>query len=211
MLDNCTLYEVNALEKIQLEASRIVTGTTKLVSLEMLYKKTGWDTINEVKHFKHKLCLVYKMSNNISLAYLYIFVVPQPVENITHYGLRNASNIRPPLARTQLYYKSFLPSTIRLWNDLSPETRDALTFTSFKYQLNKNIQKPPRYFTVGDRFAQIQRTRLRISCSSLNHHLFSKNIINDPYCQCGSAETTKYYIFECQRRNVNRDIKILYT
>ena len=97
------------------------------------------------------------------------------------------------------YYKSFLPSTIRLWNDLSPETRDALTLTSFKYQMNKNIQKPPRYFTVGFRFAQIQHIRLRTSCSSLNHHLFSKNIINDPYCQCGSVETTKHYLFECQR------------
>ena len=33
--DNCTLYEVNALEKIKLETVRIVTGATKLVSLEM--------------------------------------------------------------------------------------------------------------------------------------------------------------------------------
>ena len=35
--DNCTLYEVNGLEKIQLEAARIiiVTGTIKLVFLEM--------------------------------------------------------------------------------------------------------------------------------------------------------------------------------
>ena len=65
--------------------------------------------------------------------------------------------------------------------------------------MNKNIQKPPRYFTVGFRFAQIQHTRLRTSCKSLNHYLFSKNIINDPYCQCGSVGTTKHYLFECQR------------
>ena len=111
------------------------------------------------------------MSNNIFPEYL-SFLVPQLVENTTHYGLRDASNIRPPLARTQLYYKSFLPTTIRLWNDLSP---DAHTFTNFKYQINKSIQKPPRYFKIGDRFAQVQHTRLRTSCSSLNHHLFSKN------------------------------------
>ena len=67
--DNCTLYEVNTLEKIQLEAARIVTGTTKLVSLEMLYKETGWETL-EVRRSKHKLCLFYKMSNNISPEYL---------------------------------------------------------------------------------------------------------------------------------------------
>ena len=34
--DNCTQYEANELEKIQIEAARIVTGSTKLVSI-MLY------------------------------------------------------------------------------------------------------------------------------------------------------------------------------
>ena len=90
------------------------------------YKETGWETL-EVRRSKHKLCLFYKMSNNISPEYL-SSLVPQPIENTTHYGLRDASNIRPPLARTQLYYKSFLPSTIRLWNDLSPETTYSYEF-----------------------------------------------------------------------------------
>ena len=34
--DNCTQYEKDDLEKIQTEAARIATGTTKLVSLESL-------------------------------------------------------------------------------------------------------------------------------------------------------------------------------
>ena len=51
--DNCTLYEVNALEKIQLEAARIVTGTSMHVSLEMLYTETGWETL-KVRRSKHK-------------------------------------------------------------------------------------------------------------------------------------------------------------
>ena len=37
--DNCTRYEVIAIEKIQLEAARIVTGTTKLVSLDESYNE----------------------------------------------------------------------------------------------------------------------------------------------------------------------------
>ena len=39
--DNCTKYEANELEKIQLEAARIVTGSTKLVSINALYTETG--------------------------------------------------------------------------------------------------------------------------------------------------------------------------
>ena len=39
--DNCTKYEEEKLEKIQLEAARIVTGTTKLASIDKLYIETG--------------------------------------------------------------------------------------------------------------------------------------------------------------------------
>ena len=34
--DNCTQYEANELENIQIEAARIVTGSTKLVSIYAL-------------------------------------------------------------------------------------------------------------------------------------------------------------------------------
>ena len=43
--DNCTLCEANELEKIQIEAARIVTGATKLVSIDSLYSETGWETL----------------------------------------------------------------------------------------------------------------------------------------------------------------------
>ena len=43
--DNCTRYEANELEKIQIEAARIVTDATKLVSIDSLYSETGWEII----------------------------------------------------------------------------------------------------------------------------------------------------------------------
>ena len=39
--DNCTQYEVDELEKIQNEAARIVTGATRLVSINLLHCETG--------------------------------------------------------------------------------------------------------------------------------------------------------------------------
>ena len=45
MWDNRTQYEANELEKIQHEAARIVSGATKLVSIEKLLKEVGWDTL----------------------------------------------------------------------------------------------------------------------------------------------------------------------
>ena len=40
--DNCTQQEKNELEKIQLEAARIATEASKLVSDQKLYDETGW-------------------------------------------------------------------------------------------------------------------------------------------------------------------------
>ena len=42
--NNCTQYEINELDKIQNKAARIVTGATKLVSINSLIKETGWET-----------------------------------------------------------------------------------------------------------------------------------------------------------------------
>ena len=67
--NNCTKYKVNVLEKIQLEAARIVTGATKLVSLEILYNETGWKSL-ETRRSKHKMCLFYKMNKSSSPNYI---------------------------------------------------------------------------------------------------------------------------------------------
>ena len=65
IFDNCTLYEKQELDKIQNEAARIATGTTKLVSLAIYTMKYVG------KHsYNHKLTLFYKMMHNITPLYL---------------------------------------------------------------------------------------------------------------------------------------------
>jgi hypothetical protein len=36
---------INKLENVHIEAARIVTGGTRLVSINSLYKETGWETL----------------------------------------------------------------------------------------------------------------------------------------------------------------------
>lgn len=201
---NCTQYEKNALEKVQLEAARIVTGTTKLVSLELLYKETGWETL-EQRRQNHKLCLFYKMLTGLSPNYL-SSLIPHVIENTTPYNLRDANNIRLTATRTQLYHNSFLPSSIRLWNEASLDIRESTSVSSLKSNISKNKTRPPEYYHSGNRTLQIQHTRLRTNCSILKHHLFSKNIIDDPYCICGAVETTKHFFLECHRYNDQRTV-----
>ena len=54
---NCNQQETQELEKIQIKAARIVTGTTNLVSIQALNDGTGWETV-ESRRYKHKLVLV---------------------------------------------------------------------------------------------------------------------------------------------------------
>ena len=135
------------------------------------------------------------MSKDLTPAYM-SSLVPSSFEN-TAYSLRDSQNIRPVLTRTQLYYKSFIPSGIREWNELPFECRNSDSLTISKHQLNKNLPNIPNYYSYGPRNLQIQHTRLRTECSSLNQHLFSKIIIDNPLCICGEVESTRHFLFDC--------------
>ena len=200
--NNCTQYEINQIEKVQQEAARIVTGATRLISIELLYKETGWEPLHK-RRYKHNLCQVYKMVNDLTPNYL-TSLIPATVANTSAYQLRDSENVRPLLTRTQLYYKSFLPSSIRNWNELPLNIRNSSSLTSFKRQLNKDNIKVPIYYSSGNRQLQIYHTRLRTNCSSLNQHLYSKNIIADPSCACGGVESTKHFLLQCPHFNQAR-------
>ena len=168
--DNCSQYEKQEIEKVQIEASRIVTGTTKLISLNLLYIEVGWDSL-EKRRKHHKLTHFYKMINNISPSYL-SDLVPQSVNIISRYNLRNANDLESVASRTNQYYNSFFPSVVREWNDLTNEVRQSDSLQSFKHNLNKEGTIVPKHFYSGIRKAQILHTRLRTNCSSLNNDLY---------------------------------------
>ena len=44
--DNCGQTNCNRLEKIQIEAARIVTGLSIYASNDSIYKETGWETLS---------------------------------------------------------------------------------------------------------------------------------------------------------------------
>ena len=99
------------------------------------------------------------------------------------------------------YYISFLPSVVRDSNELPHTNRNAPSISAFKRSLNLTQISVPRFYLDGKRIGQIYHFQLRMDCSSLNHHLFSKNIIDSPLCICGRPETTKHFLFNCNRFN----------
>lgn len=96
-----------------------------------------------------------------------------------------------------------MPSTVRDWNALEPAVRNSPTLNTFKNRINNNNQaertRIPKYFenVQTTREGQIYHTRLRLQCSSLNQHLYSKNIVDNPLCSCGLIEDSTHYLLAC--------------
>ena len=98
------------LEKIQLEAARIVTGTTRSVTLSNRYRETGWLTLSDRRLYQ-KLVLMYKIKNCMVPNYL-LALFPRIDANTVHNNLRNRNDFKTTARRTALYENSFISSAV---------------------------------------------------------------------------------------------------
>ena len=142
--DNIHEYQKEELDKIQNEAARIVTGCTKLVSIVDLIRESGWETLRERRN-KHKLTLLFKMVNGLVPNYL-CSLVPTTIGSNSTYNLRNSNDLSTIACKTNLYMKSFLPSTLEVWNSLPQSTRETDSLSSFKRILDKDKPIPNKLF-----------------------------------------------------------------
>lgn len=202
--DNMTEDLKDQIENINLDAARIITGATKLASKNLLYRETGWETLDQ-RRKQHRLIQFYKMYHGLTPDYLKDLITFRNDE-LHSYSTRSSQNLNTVLCRTNFYFKSFLPQTIRDWNELPIEIRNA-SITIFRKFINNSVNIPC-YFFYGQRLSQIYHTRLRLKCSSLKQDLYNKNLVTDPKCSCGDIETTKHYLLECKNYDHIRSITI---
>ncbi len=171
--DNCGHLNSDRLEKIQLEAARIVCGFTSYASLETIYKETGWEKLATRRKVR-KILMFYKIVKNQAPDYLQD-LLPPLVGEVNNYFLRNRQNITIPFSRTSVYQHSFFPSSIESWNSLDMDTRQSTPYSLFKSKIQNiylNNKAPPAYFYAGDRILSIIHTRLRNNCSCLKYDLY---------------------------------------
>ena len=69
--DNCTKYEADQLEKIEIEAALIVTGATRLVPVNLLYCETEWDILACRETNIKSLCFIKCTRVYLLLTYLH--------------------------------------------------------------------------------------------------------------------------------------------
>ena len=158
--DNCTQYEKNDLEKIQIEAAMIVTGATRSCSNANILEEAGWESL-ESRRYKHRLITFYKMVNNNVPEYLHT-LVPPSVHQVSQRNLRSQRNIHIPRSRTNLYKDSFIPKTSKDWNSLPESARIVQSLGEFRRFLDKDKIIVPNYYYFGQRKSQVIHTRLRL-------------------------------------------------
>ncbi len=133
-------------------------------------------------------------------------IIPEKSEN-QHYSLRDSTNIKLAPCRTSAFEHSFIPQSVKDWNQLEDSTKLSGNTENFMTALNEHLTKPPLWYLEGDRNTNILHARLCMLCSPLNDHLFSFiHVIDDPSCSCGCPrENNKHYLLECQLYRVERD------
>ena len=118
------------------------------------------------------------------------------VSNRKKYSLRNSNNISLPRSNTDRYLKSFLPSTIHLWNNLPESIKGTSSLNTFKNEFTRVYQsKPSKWHILSPHFPQILLTRMRLGFCDLNHYLFTRNLVDFPGCVCGSPNEDLVHFF----------------
>ncbi|KAJ8310536.1 hypothetical protein KUTeg_012401 [Tegillarca granosa] len=198
--DNCTQQDADLLESVQVECARIITGLRRNCSRTVLYFELGLESL-EARRRQHKLITFYKAINGYAPAYLQHIIHPYfPAD--TGYNLRHSGQFfQLPLCRTSSYFNSFLPSTIKLWNELPITIKSATSIASFKSKLKSYFYTSEinPSFNYGSRVENIHHCQLRNFSSNLKRHLFDHFIENDPSCpKCGSpSEDNQHFLFDC--------------
>ena len=142
LYDGCGLMNGAKLNKVQYEAAKIVSSAMHGTSYDLLLQDLGWEPLKSSRE-RHKLCLFYDFMNGNCPLHM-LALLP---DNITHnYQIRDPK-ISSILARTNKYYNSFIPSSIRLWYSLDIAIKQSDTLASFKAKLCQQT-KPQKNFLL---------------------------------------------------------------
>jgi hypothetical protein len=127
-----------------------------------------------------------------------IGLIPARTRERNRYNVRRQELITMPRTSSQAHYRSFLPATIKKWNDLSEELRCIPSAEEFKEALRPVKQYTPAQYLTGDRKTQILLCRLRVGNADLNLNLYDRNLEPSPTCLCGAPEeSTEHFLLDC--------------
>ena len=187
--DNCSKRDSEILENLQLDMARIVTGARKGTSHQLLYSDTNWQTLAERRELI-KLKKMITITNDKAPNYLKS-LLPATIGSVRP-NSRHPENFFNVRARTERFRRSFIPSSVNIWNSSSVEERTVENIClAMKVKCNE-------LYYLGERQVNIKHAQLRLECSKLNAHLYSLHVVDSPACICGNDyEDSSHFLLAC--------------
>ena len=188
--------DFNKLEKIQIDALRLITGATARSNISLLYTESKMQTIAQ-RRDQAMLVMLYRIKNNLAPSYLTDLNPPINKDHI-RYNLRNSLDITIPQVRLESFKRSFFPYTITLWNKLPENKRSLPSLDTFKNAISHKDKCNVLYY-YGKRWPSVHHARIRLGCSKLNNDLhMNLHVINSSQCPCGyHTENASHFFFHC--------------
>ena len=134
----CGKTQIDALQRLQNRAARIVTNSSYHVSATGLIKKLGWPTISDII-LSETATIMFKSTNSLAPEYLSELFVKNSALNTMR--LRNTeADLRVPLFKTANGQKSISFRGPKLWNQLSSDVRLAPSLSTFKRRFKDVVE-----------------------------------------------------------------------
>ena len=214
LYNNCSLHDSNRIEGVQRKAALLCTGAIRRTESKKLMTELNWDSLAQRRAYV-KLCVLYKICKNFSPHYLgRKYLVTSTSARASRLNTAASHRLFEPLCRLSCYQSSLFPSTIKLWNALPSGVAETSSIMMFKIAIRTHLMlatsetKIGSYKLLSTGRLGITLTQLRLGLSPLNHHLFTYNIADNPFCSsCGSVfefETTVHYFCTCRNYDVER-------
>ena len=130
-------YQVHQLDKVQRSAARFVMNDfSRFSSVTSMLNHLSWPTLEQRRNY-FKLLMLFKLIHGL---------VAIPSITLIHMASRTRSHSHryyiPPV-RTETYLHSFLPSAIKLWNNLPQSLTEISNIDNFKLQLEHYLYPLP--------------------------------------------------------------------
>ena len=200
--DDCTERDKIALDNVQHNAARIVTGAKKGTSHALVHDELQWPSLSE-RRTQFKLKHMHRIVHNTAPSYL-SDILPAKVNVGARYNFRDNNNFVQFNCNTVKFSKSLFPDCIDKWNSLDDKTKAIDDIEHFKSAIVNESFSNPLYY-VGQRKANIIHSQLRMKCSNLNDHLVKLHVKDDPKCLCTyKLENNKHYLLDCPLYHTHR-------
>ena len=137
-------------------------------------------------------------------------LLPADVGENQAYNLRNSQDIRLPKITKNYFLKSFIPSTIKAWNQLCENIRNIAEVDTFKLNLSQVFGKVETYkpYLTGKSEGSIHLSRIRMNLSGLNAHRRKHHFIDHSTCpNCNHPlEDATHFFLECPAYAAHRQV-----